>query len=64
MKNDKTEKRIVEALQKQEPHIPRQIELGGGFYYKCYWLSCGCDLARWMDYCPKCGCKVDWRGVI
>lgn len=62
MKNELTEQRILEAMARQEPKEPRRIELGGGYYYKCYWLSCDCDLQRWMDYCPKCGYRVAWEG--
>ena len=60
MRNELTEKRIVEALQKQEPMEPRRFELGGGIYYKCHWLICDNDLHRYMNYCDQCGQKIDW----
>lgn len=60
MKNTVIEDRIVEAMAKQEPHTPRRIELGGGYYYKCHWLSCDETINKFMNYCPKCGFKIDW----
>lgn len=60
MKNELTEKRIVEALQKQEPLSPITVSLGGGYYYRCHWLSCGETVNKYMDYCPKCGQKIEW----
>jgi hypothetical protein len=61
MRNELTEKRIVEALQKQEPLPPDKHELGGGYYYTCYWLACGETVNRFMDYCPKCGQRILWE---
>lgn len=60
MRNIRTEERILEALQKQEPLPPIVHELGGGIYYACHWLKCGETLNRFMEYCPKCGQKIDW----
>ena len=59
-KNAKVEERILEAMRQQEPLPPVEHELGGGIYYTCYWLSCGETLYKWMNYCPKCGNKIDW----
>lgn len=42
------------------PQKPLKVELGGGIYYKCKWLSCGETLHRWDRYCPGCGNKLDW----
>lgn len=42
--NAKTEERILEAMARQEPKEPRRIELGGGYYYKCFLLNCNTDL--------------------
>ena len=63
MQNRITEDRILEAMARQEPHKPRRIELGGDYYFKCHWLKCDCEIQRWMDFCPKCGFRIDWRGV-
>jgi len=49
------------ALMNAIPHKPRKEELGGDFYYKCYWLTCNEDLKKYYNYCPKCGAKIDWR---
>jgi len=59
--NELTEKRIVEALTKQEPMRPVVHELGGGVYFTCHWVSCGETLYRWMNYCPMCGNRIDWN---
>ena len=59
-KNEAIEQRIIDALNKQEPMMPRKFELGGGYYYKCYWVACDETLYRWMNYCPKCGNKISW----
>lgn len=59
--NELTEKRIVDALTKQEPMKPMVHELGGGIYFTCYWASCGETLYRWMNYCPKCGNRILWN---
>lgn len=60
MKNELTEKRIVEALQKQEPLSPITVSLGGGYYYQCHWLACGETVNKFMEYCPRCGQRIDW----
>ena len=60
MKNELTEKRIVEALQKQEPLLPITVSLGGGYYYTCHWYKCGETVNRFMEYCPRCGQRIDW----
>jgi hypothetical protein len=60
MKNELIEKRIVDALQKQEPLPPDKHELGGGYYYTCYWLSCRNTVTRYQNYCDQCGQKIDW----
>ena len=60
MKNQIIEDRIIEAMLKQEPKLPKRVELGGGLYYKCHWLSCDTDINRFMNYCPGCGQKIDW----
>lgn len=63
MQNKKTEERIIEAMLKQEPKKPQKWELGGGMYYKCHWMSCGETLHKWMNYCPRCGNKIDWSDL-
>ena len=62
MKNQTVENRILEAMEKQVPKPPRKIELGGGIYYKCFYMSCDSDVSRWMNYCPMCGSRIDWEG--
>ena len=61
MKNESMEAKIWEALQRQEPLPPVIHELGGGFYYQCHWLGCGETVNKFMNYCPKCGQKIDWK---
>lgn len=48
------------ALQNATPQKPIKHELGGDFYYKCHWVSCGADIKKWFSYCPICGQKIDW----
>ena len=60
LKNELTEQRIVEALTKQEPMKPRKYELGGGYYYRCYWASCDSTVTRWQNFCDQCGQRLDW----
>lgn len=60
MRNKAMEERILEALQKQEPLPPIEHELGGSPYYTCHWLNCSETVNRFMDYCPKCGQRIDW----
>ena len=59
--NEKSNKKILEAMARQEPKEPRRIELGGGYYYKCFWKSCDEDLNKFMNYCPKCGQRIGWN---
>lgn len=61
MNNRIIEERIVEALTKQEPKPPRVHELGGGYYYQCYWLSCNATVNKWMEYCDQCGQRIKWE---
>ena len=56
-----TGKEVKKALANAEAKPPRKHELGGGYYYKCYWMNCDEDLKKWYNYCPKCGLKIDWR---
>lgn len=60
LKNELTEKRIVEALTKEQGKPPRKMELGGGFYYKCFWMACDENVNKFYEYCPKCGTKILW----
>ena len=39
---------------------PIKHELGGGYYYTCYWMTCNEELKRWYKWCPSCGQKIDW----
>jgi len=56
-----TGKEVQKALANAEAKPPRKNELGGDYYYKCYWIACDTDIKRWFDYCPGCGQKIDWR---
>ena len=62
-RNNKIEKRIIDALEKQEAKTPRIHELGGDYYFECFWFACGTTVRRWMNYCPECGQRSDWEGV-
>ena len=57
------ERKVAEAMSRQEPKRPQVIELGGGYYYKCHWITCSTDVNRYMDYCPKCGQRIEWEGI-
>lgn len=59
--NQTIESRIVDAMKKQEKLPPRRFELGGGLYFKCYWMKCNEDLKMYYNYCPKCGQAIDWE---
>ena len=59
MKKELSEKQIA-ALQKAVPKKPIKYELGGGYYYKCFWAACDGDINKWFNYCPYCGQKIDW----
>ena len=61
MKNLTSEQ--INALENAKPKPPNVYELGGDYYYKCYWIKCGEDLTKWYNYCPKCGQRIDWEGV-
>ena len=52
--------RIAKAIQRDEPKRPDVTELGGGFYYTCFWAKCNTTLNKWMNYCPVCGQRIDW----
>ena len=58
--NEIIEQRIIDALEKQEGKPPRKMELGGGYYYKCFWVSCNEDVNKFYEFCPKCGCRILW----
>jgi len=61
IKNAKIEDKIMIALEKQQPKQPIRYELGGGYYYTCHWYRCNETVKRFMDYCPRCGQRIDWR---
>lgn len=58
--NDLTRDELQLAMLNAVPQKPVKVELGGGIYYKCKWLSCGETLHRWDRYCPGCGQKILW----
>ena len=63
MQNKQIENRIIDAMAKQEPKIPQIYELGGGYFFRCHWMSCNADINRFMNYCPICGQRIDWEGI-
>ena len=58
--NEVIEQRIIDALEKEHGKPPRKMELGGGYYYKCFWASCNEDVNRFYEFCPKCGTRILW----
>ena len=54
---------IEKAIENATPKPPRKYELGGDYYYRCYWMPCNEPVSKWWDYCPRCGQKIDWKGV-
>lgn len=40
---------------KEQPLPARRIELGGDYYFKCYWITCDADVNRFNNYCSNCG---------
>ena len=60
MQYTKIEKRILDALQRDEPLPPIRHDLGGGYYYKCHWMVCNTDVNRFMNFCPGCGQRLRW----
>lgn len=61
MKNEITEQKIIELMERDYPREPRKIELGAGYYWRCPWLVCDKELNRWMDFCPGCGQRIQWE---
>ena len=61
MNNEKIEVRILDALRQQQPMPPVRHELGGGYYYTCYWLTCNNTVSRYQEYCDQCGQKILWE---
>lgn len=59
MKQEEIEKAIENYIGKE----PVKTELGGDYYFKCHWISCGTDLKPWYNYCPECGTKIKWEGI-
>ena len=59
-RNKHDEGRIAEALRRQYPKKPDVVELGGDYYYSCFWATCNTTLQKWMNYCPVCGQRIDW----
>lgn len=58
--DDLTPEEIEQAMINAVPQKPQKIELGGGIYYRCHWMTCGETLHRWDRYCPACGNKILW----
>lgn len=61
--NELTEEEKNVALTNAVGKPPRIYELGGDYYYRCYWISCDELLSKWYNYCPRCGQKIDWSGI-
>lgn len=60
MQNQKIEEKIMDLMTRDDPKYPRRIELGGGYYFRCGWLKCNTDINRDMNFCPKCGQRINW----
>ena len=52
----------MRAIENAKPKKPRKYELGGDFYYRCYWASCDEPVSKWDNYCRHCGQRIDWEG--
>ena len=46
----------------REAKPPIKMELGGDYYYKCFWLKCNQTIKSDWNYCPYCGTKILWEG--
>lgn len=62
-KNEKMERKLTELLTRDNAMEPQRIELGGGIYYRCPWVACNEDVNRFMNFCPGCGQRLDWRFI-
>lgn len=62
-KNEKMERKLTELLTRDNAMEPQRIELGGGIYYRCPWMMCNEDVNRFMNFCPGCGQRLDWRFI-
>ena len=51
------------AIRNYIPYEPHKVELGGDIYYKCHWITCDCEIHTYDNFCPKCGQRIDWRGI-
>lgn len=60
MYENSLEPKVIEAIQKQEPHLVQTIELGGDYYFKCPWMTCNTDVSRFDNYCRKCGQRLEF----
>lgn len=53
--------RIKWAIVREKPLKARRIELGGDYYYKCYWKDCDADVTAYHNYCWKCGQRLSYE---
>lgn len=45
-------------IERENPVKAIREELGGGYYYRCPWLTCNKIVRSEYDYCPYCGTKL------
>lgn len=59
--NAKIEEKIILLMERDYPRPPIIKELGGDYYYECHWLTCKRSINKYMDFCPACGQRIDWK---
>lgn len=57
---DEEVNRALDDWDRKEPMKPIREELGGDYYFKCPWLSCGKVVKYEDNFCPSCGTRFDW----
>lgn len=40
------------------PKMAIKEELGGGYFYRCPWISCDTIVKSDTNYCPMCGQRI------
>lgn len=58
---------LIKAYENSRPMKPIKEELGGGYYYRCPWLTCNSVLRSDWSFCAYCGQKIkfpldDYKG--
>ena len=49
---------IEEMKIRNTPKLAIKEELGGGYYYRCPWISCNKVVSSDWLFCPFCGQKI------